>query len=117
MSIERITKVVEEEIAQMEANLAAAKTLLAGLRAGSYGKDTYSIMASASSGIYEGQTVGSALRQFMQSKGGSASLDEIRKALTDGGITWGKYPKRQVKLAIVNSPKIYSLKGETVSLR
>ena len=46
----------------------------------------------------------------------SATFDEIRDGLGRGGIRWGKYPKRQVKLAVVNSPKVYTFTDDIVTL-
>jgi len=45
-----------------------------------------------------------------------ARKEEILDALNRGGITWGKYPKRQVALAVANSPAVYSVDGDTVSI-
>lgn len=93
--------------------------LMADLRAG----QSVTILPSAamaraeesSDARFKGQGVGAAVRQYMEIKK-SATLDEIREALDRGGIEWGKYPKRQVALAIANSPKIYAVNGDTVTL-
>jgi hypothetical protein len=65
-------------------------------------------------GGIEAKPAGAALRQVMQGRK-SATLDEIREAL-DRGISWGKYPKRQVALAVANSPKLYAQQGDLVTL-
>jgi hypothetical protein len=74
-----------------------------------------SASAEEHDGRYRDQKVGAALRRYMQDKK-SATLDQIRDALDRGGIRWGKYPKRQVKLAVVNLPKVYAIKGNFVTL-
>ena len=66
-------------------------------------------------GAFKGIDVGAAVRQFMESKRVS-TLDEIREVLDKGGIEWGKYPKRQVALAISNRPDLYTKNGDVVSL-
>lgn len=64
--------------------------------------------------------VGSAAREFVR-QNGSVHLDEIREALLRGSCDMGKYPKRSIKVAIVNSPKIFvwedDKKNPLVSLR
>ena len=116
MDIENIIVETSSEIGRLESQLSALRKSLSSLREITGESTVERIMASGDpDGRYEGQDVGSAVRQFMQDRR-VATREEIRKALDRGGITWGKYPKRQVALAIANKPKVYSLKGETVTL-
>jgi hypothetical protein len=109
-------RAIESEIGMTELRLSALRTSLESLRRiPTNGMSHVMAGAEASGVLYRGQTVGVAILQFMQAKK-SATLDEIRNALDRGGIKWGKYPKRQVKLAVVNSPKLYAIKGDLVTL-
>ncbi len=115
-SIIHAMQAIESEIGVTELRLSALRKSLEALRA-IPAIGTVSIMAGAEEpdGRYRGQGVGAALRQFMQNRK-SATLDEIRDALGRGGISWGKYPKRQVALAVANSPKLYAQQGDLVTL-
>jgi hypothetical protein len=114
--MESIVREIESEINATESRLICLRELL-DMAKGIPTNGTTHDMASIEvpNGRYRGQAVGAALRQFMQNRK-SATLDEIRDALDRGGITWGKYPKRQVKLAVVNSPRVYAIKGDLVTL-
>jgi hypothetical protein len=118
-----ITNMNEKEITKqfLQKKIMVAEQTASNLRAALAALDNgVDIAASAevprNGTRFAGQDVSAAIRQYMQEQR-SATLDEIREALTSGGIEWGKYPKRQVKLTIVNNPSVYALKGETVTLR
>jgi hypothetical protein len=115
--MEDVIRAIESEINRKESELSALRQSLESLRAlGCRSSAPTAVGAGrVSSDQFEGQGVGAAVRQFMQVKR-SASLDEIREALDRGGIKWGKYPKRQVALAVANSPAVYALKDGTVTL-
>jgi hypothetical protein len=109
-------RAIESEIDATELRLSLLRKSLEGLKAiPPNGTTRITAGAEESDGRYRGLGAGAAVRLFMQGKR-SATLDEIRHALDRGGITWGKYPKRQVKLAVVNSPKVYAIKGDLVTL-
>ena len=42
----------------------------------------------------------------------SAMLDDICEALLRGGCRMGTYPKRTIKLVVVNSPRTFELTGD-----
>jgi hypothetical protein len=115
--MENVIRAIESEINNKEMELSALRQSLDNLR-GLRGLSSASTAVGAdriSVGQFEGQSVGAAVRQFMQVKR-SATLDEIREALDRGGIKWGQYPKRQVALAVANSPTVYTLKDGSVTL-
>jgi hypothetical protein len=115
-NIMQAIRAIESEIDVTELLLSTLRKSLEGLKAfPANGVPRITACAEQSDGRYRGLDVGAAVRQSMQSRK-SATLDEIRDALDRGGITWGKYPKRQVKLAVVNSPKMYAIKGDLVTL-
>lgn len=115
-NITQAIRAVELEIDTTVRRLSLLRRSLESLKAiPADGKARIAAGAEESDGRYRGQEVGAAVRQFMQSKK-SATLDEIRDALDCGSISWGKYPKRQVKLAIVNSPNVYAITGALVTL-
>jgi|SRR5882672_66249 len=115
--MENVIRAIESEIIKKETELSALRQSLDSLR-GFRGRSSVApTVADAdwiSPRLFEGQRVGKAVRQFMQVKG-SATLEEIREALDRGGIAWGKYPKRQVALAVANSPALYMVKDGTVT--
>jgi hypothetical protein len=113
---ENIIREIESEIRVTESQLADLRKLLEVARGIPISGTHHNIaIVELPDGRYRGQTAGAALRQFMQNKK-SATLDEIRDALDRGGLIWGKYPKRQVKLAVVNLPKVYAINGDLVTL-
>lgn len=114
--MESIITAIKSEISAREVELSFLRQTLDNMEK-VQGNGHLTIMASVSSGVYEGQTAGSAVRQYMQARKSPATLDEIREALTAGGFNWGKYPKRQVALVVSTTPKVYSLKGDVVSLK
>ncbi len=114
--MESIIAAIESEIQLTELRLSALRKSLESLRGiPPNGAAQFVASTEVSDGRYRGLDVGAAVRQYVQSKR-SATLDEIRDALGRGGIMWGKYPKRQVKLAVVNSPRLYTIKGDLVTL-
>ncbi len=114
--MQKVIQVLRAEISQKETELAYLREALSRFVTMSGRGGVRASAEVAPNGSYVGQKVRAALRQFMETQR-SATLDEIREALTQGGISWGKYPKRQVKLAVVNSPAIYNLKDDLVTLR
>jgi hypothetical protein len=60
-----------------------------------------------------GKPVVFAIREYLESIGRSATLDELREALEAGNCTMGKYPKRTVKLAVVNNRDFLTLDRQT----
>jgi hypothetical protein len=115
-SIIQAIQSIESEISMTELRLSALRKSLESLRAiPTNGTAHNPTRAEESDGQYRGQGVGAALRQVMRNRK-SATLDEIRDALDRGGISWGKYPKRQVALAVANSPKLYAQQGDLVTL-
>src|SRR5579884_1999054 len=107
--MQKVIQVLESEISRQEMDLAYLRETLRRFKTmeDHNGKQVTLASEVVHDGSYVGQAVGAAVRRFMQDRR-SATLDEIREALTRGGIEWGKYPKRQVKLAVVNSPAICS---------
>lgn len=116
--MEGVIRAIESEISTREQELSALRESLENLRKVGEGRISISASTSAAfSGAFEGQKVGSAVRQYMQTRKSPATLDEIREALTVGGVQWGKYPKRQVALVVSTNSKTYTVKGELVSLK
>lgn len=115
-SVIQAIQAIDSEIDKTEMQLSALYKSLKSLRAILTNGTAY-IPASADTldGRYKGQAVGAAVRQFMQNRK-SATLEEIREELDRGCISWGKYPKRQVALAVANSPQLYAQQGDRVTL-
>ena len=116
--MQEVILAIEKEISLREQELVALHESLTNLRKAA-SREPLSLAASAEvphDDKFAGQKIGAAIRQFLQAKH-VATVDEIREALTHGGVKWGAYPKRQVKLAIVNSPNTYTIKGDVVTLR
>src|ERR1017187_2776844 len=149
--MQEVILAIEKEISLREQELVALHESLNNLRKAA-SREPLSLAASAEVSLnqFAGQKVGAAIRTLME-KCRVATFDEIRLALTHGGLFWGDkedhdsvnwgevaklirgaddssyleylakkhsiYPKRQVALAISNSPKIYAVKGDTVTLR
>ena len=119
--MQEVILAIEKEISLREQELVALHESLTNLRKAA-SREPLSLAASAEARNndngtqFAGQKIGAAIRQYLQAKH-VATVDEIREALTHGGIKWGAYPKRQVKLAVVNSPNIYSIKGDVVTLK
>lgn len=115
--MEAIIRAIELEIEKKERELSALRQSLNALRApgGRPAPPVVSTGEGISGTQFRGQYVGAAVRQYMETKK-VAKKDEIVDALSQGGITWGKYPKRQVALAVANSPKVYAVEGDTVTI-
>lgn len=116
MAIESIVSSIESRIKVTALELSALHKSLEILRGiPASGATRIEASVQGPDGLYRGQKVGAAVRGYMQNKK-SATFDEIRDGLGRGGIRWGKYPKRQVKLAVVNSPKVYTFTDDIVTL-
>jgi hypothetical protein len=113
--MEDIIRAIELEINKKERELSALRQSLDTLR--EPGRRSFSAASTdlVSATQFRGQGVGSAVRQYMETKK-IARKEEIVDALNRGGIAWGKYPKRQVALAVANSPTVYRVEGDTVTL-
>lgn len=111
-----VIAVLEAEIRKHESYLVELKESLSRIRAVRYDPAPHSVAPTESSASYKGQKVGSAVRQYMEVHR-VASLEDIRRALDNGGMEWGKYPKRQVALAVSNRPDLYSQSDEVVTMK
>lgn len=117
--VESVIKAQEEYIQLREAELVKLHEILNSLRTIPSRRPILPLTLNGDFTVkpYRARSaVGQAVYQYMQRRG-TATQDEIREALTRGGIKWGKYPKRQVALAISNSPDLYIAKGDTVTLK
>ena len=56
---------------------------------------------------FSNQAVGTSIRQIFAVTGRGMTQDEIQEMLLQGGADLGTYPKRTVKLALVNSPQYF----------
>lgn len=111
---------IQRGIERKRRELEALEQALIGLRAADTGRtpeaDT-SKQLDVSPTHFQGLHGKHAIYSFFNvKKSDTATLDEIRLALIGGGAALGKYPKRSVKLAVVNNPKCFSLSGNSVRL-
>jgi hypothetical protein len=120
--MEGVIRAIESEISRKEQELSALRGSLDNIK--KLGEGQISIAASASgttqpsrSRLFARQRVGPAVRQYMQARKSPATLEEIREALTSGGVKWGPYPKRQVALAVSTNPRVYAMEGDLVTLK
>ena len=110
-----VIAVLESEIRKCESYLVELKQSLSRIRSVYFATGGRDVLSVESLPSYRGQKVGVAVRQYMEVQH-VAALDDIRRALDEGGIPWGKYPKRQVALAVANRPDLYSQKGDVVTM-
>jgi len=68
-------------------------------------------------GQFQNKPLGMAVREYLAYKRGPATLEELIQVLRQGGADLGTYPKRSVKLAIVNNHQYFELRGVTVYLK
>jgi len=66
---------------------------------------------------FKGIPLGMAIRDYLASKRSPATLEEIEERLALGGSDLGKYPKRSVKLAVVNNARYLELRNGIVELK
>lgn len=66
---------------------------------------------------FKGMRLGAAIREYLYRKGASATIQELIEVLAAGGCSEGKYPKRSVKLAIVNNPSLFEISNDLVYLK
>jgi hypothetical protein len=107
------------EIEKIKREMEALEQALIGLRttAAERASEMDTSKQLAISGHFQGLHGKHAIYSFFNAKkSDTAALDEIELTLIRGGAALGRYPKRSIKLAVVNNPKCFSISGNIVRL-
>jgi len=75
------------------------------------------LTAAVLPGQFISKPVGHAISEYLAMAGGSAKITDLPEALAAGDAEMGRYPKRAIKLAILNSPDRLELRNDVVYLK
>jgi hypothetical protein len=110
MTTEQLMHEIEAEIVAKRSELEGFERTLATLKENCRTRSSTLVIEPKQ---FIGLRIGFAARLYLLEKeSASAYLDEIREALLQAGCDMGKYPKRSIKLAVVNSPKTFQWEGD-----
>ena len=111
---QNIVTMIESDIRKRETELEALCQALHTIKSASDGSLPSPVTPTQ---FASSRSLGDAAREYLTQKGSPATIDEIREVLIAGGAAVGQYPKRSVKLAIVNNPRVFEIKNGLVYLR
>jgi len=74
------------------------------------------VTATVLPGQFQSKPISHAIQEYVSMCGGSAKIADLPQALSAGDAKLGKYPKRSVKLAVLNSPERLELRDGVVYL-
>ena len=101
---------LEHEITITREKLAILQNLLGQLTTMPSATGVISITPPTIPNQFSGQPVGTSLRQIFAVLKRGATQDELEELLAQGNADLGQYPKRTVKLALVNNRRYFELR-------
>jgi hypothetical protein len=68
-------------------------------------------------GQFANKQVSHAISEYVAMAGGSAKITDLPAALSAGDASLGRYPRRTIKLAVLNAPDRLELRDDVVYLK